>query len=269
MNATKIDPSPSSEISRFGAISDPNSAPGAVNFDRIVEDFGAVWNEPDPGERRRRIQTVWRADGWTCNKVLPGRGYEQIERRVNISREKWLRDGKHLFKRDKTAGHHDVVRDDFVVVSIPEDKVEAHGLCFLILDGHGRLQADLHFNPAVDEAGDFVNFYLAVFNEADADRQRNLLIDLWAPDATYVRELSVTCGHSSLLRGLRQRQTENAGAELVFVPANASQAHHNFVTFRWRLENRRSGELSESGSELVILDESGRIRTDYQFVDPA
>ena len=238
-----------------------------MNLDRLINDYGAVWNESDPIERRRRIESVWTEDGMTCHKGLLVRGYEEIEMRVTGSWEKYLRDGKHIFKPDKSACHHDVVRDDFLMASIPDGKVEARGLSFLILDGNGRIHSDLQFNPTANQAGEFADRYLAVLNERDEDVQRNRLIELWAPDATYVGEQSVKYGHTDLLTKVRDLQRTNARADLAFVSAKASDAHHNFVTFTWRIENRNSGALAGAGSELVILDDSGRIRIEYQFIE--
>lgn len=84
------------------------------------------------------------------------------------------------------------------------EKAFAGGLSFLILDGNDRIHLDLQFNPTVDEAGEFADRYLAVLNEEAEDVQRNRLIELWAPDATYVGEQSAKYGHADLLTGVRQ-----------------------------------------------------------------
>jgi hypothetical protein len=269
MSALDADRPLGSLPSKSGATSDPISPSETMNPDRvnrIMRDYGAVWNEPDPTERRRRIRSVWTEDGVTCHKLLL-RGYQEIEQRVTSSWERWLRDGKYAFKPSKTTYHHDVVRNDFSLVSIPDGKVEARGLSFLILDGNDRIHSDLQFDPTVNGASEFTDRYLAVFNEGDADIQRKRLIELWAPDATYVGEQSVKYGHTDILTSIRELHHADASSELVMAAGKASDAHHNFVTFRWQIENRRSGAVAGAGSELVILDESGRIRIDYQFIE--
>jgi hypothetical protein len=250
------------------ATSNPVSALENVSLADLIDNYVAVWNEPDPSGRRRRIESVWAKDGITCYERSLARGYEEIEKRVTGSWEKWLKDGKHIFKPAKIARHHDIVRFEFVMASVPDDRVEDRGLCLLIFDGNGRIHSDLQFNPTTNEAGKFADRYLALLNEEDENVQRNRLIELWAPDATYVGQQSVKYGHTDLLASVRERQRTNAKAGLAFASGNASDAHHNFVTFRWRIENRPSGVLAGSGSELVILDESGRIRIDYQFEEP-
>lgn len=254
--------------SKSRATSDPVSALENVSLADLIDNYVAVWNESDLSRRRTRIESVWAKDGITCYGGSLARGYEEIEKRVRGSWERWLSEGKYTFKPAKFARHHDIVRFEFVMVSVPDDKVVDRGLCLLVFDGNGRIHSDMQFSPTVDRAAEFTHRYLAVLNEEDENVQRNRLIELWAPDATYVGQQSVKYGHTDILAGVRERQRVNAKAGLAFASGNASQAHHNFVTFRWRIENRHSGALAGSGSELVILDESGRIRIDYQFEEP-
>jgi hypothetical protein len=262
-------PSSGGSTSKSRATSNPVSALENVSLANLIDNYVAVWNEPDASLRRRRIESVWAKDGITCYEGSLARGHEEIEKRVTGSWERWLKDGKRTFKPAKFARHHDIVRFEFVMVLVPDDKVEDRGLCLLIFDGNGRIHSDMQFGPTVDRAAEFTNRYLAVLNEEDENVQRNRLIELWAPDATYVGQQSVKYGHTDLLAGVRERQRTNAKAGLAFAAGNASHAHHNFVTFRWRIENRHTGALAGSGSELVILDESGRIRIDYQFEEPS
>jgi hypothetical protein len=236
------------------------------NLDELIDKYVAVWNEPDAAERRRRIESVWRDDGLTCSRAV-SRGYDEIEKRVTGSWQAYLRDGKYIFKPSKTVCHHDVVRFEFVMVTVPHGRVADRGLSFLILDGNGLIQSDLQFNPTVSEAESFADRYLAVLREEDEQIQRNRMIELWASDAVCVGEQAVTYGHTDLLNRLRGAQSAHVQKDSIFVSGKASQAHHNFVTFRWQIENKESPTLARSRSELIILDEKGRIKVDYQFLE--
>jgi len=152
-----------------------------MNLDAVIENYVAVWNESDLAKRRERIQSVWAEDGVTCYRLLDAHGYDAIEGRVVGSSEKWLRDGKHIFKPASRTCHHDIIRFDFVMVTVPGDKVEARGLSFLILDANDRIRFDYQFNPTVDEAGQFVDRYLSVLNETSDQRRRELVTELWHP----------------------------------------------------------------------------------------
>lgn len=248
---------------------DDSSGPTASkvrNLDELIDEYVAVWNEPDAAERRRRIESVWRDDGLTCSRAV-SRGYDEIEKRVTGSWQAYLRDGNYIFKPRRSVCHHDVVRFEFVMVTVPHGQVADRGLSFLILDGNGRIQSDLQFNPTVNEAESFANRYLAVLREDNERVRRNRMIELWASDAVCVGEQAVTYGHTDLLNRLRDAQSAHVQKGSIFVSGKASQAHHNFVTFRWQIENRESRAMTRSGSELIILDENGRIRVDYQFLE--
>jgi hypothetical protein len=249
------------------ATSNPVSALENVTLGELIENYVAVWNEPDPSERRRRIRSVWAEGGVTCYRLSHARGYEEIEGRVTSSWEKWLRDGKYIFRPNKTACHHDVVRFEFSMVALPDGRIQGRGLNFLILDGHGRIHSDLQFSQTVHEATGLVDRYLAVANERDEGVRRARVIELWAPDATYVGEQSVKYGHTDLVTSARVLHQTNANAEFVFAPGKTSQAHHNLVTFSWLINHQVSGKRVGAGSDLLVLDENGRIRIDYQFTE--
>jgi hypothetical protein len=39
------------------------------------------------------------------------------------------------------------------------------------------------------------------------------------------------------------------------------------VKFRWEMVGKATGEVAGVGLEFLVLDEEGRIRTDYQFIE--
>jgi hypothetical protein len=68
------------------------------NLSGLIDAYVAVWNEADAETRRRRIAAVWAPDGTTCYRLLDARGHEQIEARVAGSWDRWVRDGKFIFR---------------------------------------------------------------------------------------------------------------------------------------------------------------------------
>lgn len=239
-----------------------------MDLDTIIENYVAVWNESDPQRRRERIRSVWAEDGVTCYRLLEARGYEAIEGRVVGSWDKWLRDGKYTFRPARSAHHHDIIKFDFVMVTVPEGQVEARGLSFLLLDSNGSIRFDYQFNPTANEARSFVDLYLAVLNEPLDDRRSQLLSELWASDAIYVGENFVKYGHSEIAAKAAELNEATRKKDCLFKTAGASHAHHNFVRFTWKVEKQLGGDVITAGSDLVILDEQGRIRRDYQFDEP-
>src|SRR5262245_66519304 len=97
-----------------------------MNVMDLVNQYVAVWNEPNADERRKRIRSVWAPDGTTCYRLLDARGSEAIEARVTGSWDKWLREGKSIFQsKQDVACHHEVVRLTVEMVTVPDGKVEA------------------------------------------------------------------------------------------------------------------------------------------------
>ena len=123
-----------------------------VTLSELVGRYVAVWNEGNAEERRSAIRSVWAPGGSTCYRLLDARGYEAIEARVVGSWERWLRDGKYIFRAKHAVAHHDAVKFEFELVTVPGGAVEAGGLCFLLLDRDGRIAQDYQFNPSANDA---------------------------------------------------------------------------------------------------------------------
>jgi hypothetical protein len=238
------------------------------NATELVERYVAVWNEANAGARRQRIEALWAPDGATCHRLLDSRGWSAIESRVTGSWEKWLRDGKYIFRANSAVGHHDAVKFDWVMVTVPEGKVEAAGLSFLLFDADGHLRADYQFNPALDEARAFAERYLALWNEPDADERRRRIAELWTPDGAHVSTRGVRIGHGAIEDEAATMHAAAIASGFVFAAGARSQAHHSVVSFAWQQREKACGRTVAAGADLLILDRSGRIRFDYQFEEP-
>jgi hypothetical protein len=235
----------------------------------IVNRYVSVWNEADADERRRRIRSLWAPDGTSCFRLFDSCGYEAIEARVAGSWDKWLRDGKFIFRPNPdVVCHHDVVKVKWEMVTVPDGKLEATGLSFLVLNSREQVQHDYQFNPTATEAEEFVERYLAVWNESNGETRRRRITELWAPDGRYFREDSVRAGH----RGIEEEAAEVYGVRAakgyVFSSGNSSHGHHNLVRLTWHVRSTHGGDVVAAGSDLLVLDETGRIRADYRFDEP-
>jgi hypothetical protein len=239
-----------------------------TNLSDLVERYVAVWNEADAGERRRRIRALWTADGATCYRLLDAQGYEAIEARVAGSWDKSVRAGNHVFRPRKAVMHHDVVKFDWVMVTVPGGTIAAAGLSFLVLAPDGRIQADYQFNPAVNAAGSFVERYVAVWNEADTALRRRAIAELWAPDGAHVSDTSVRNGRAAVEAEAVDMHRASVAQGLVLETADRSQAHHDVVSFTWQRRRRADRKVTAVGSELLILDAAGQIRFDYRYEEP-
>jgi hypothetical protein len=240
-----------------------------LDVTEIVRNYVAVWNEADPEERRRRIKAVWVPDGTSCYRLLDAHGYDAIESRVTGSWDKWLRDGKYVFRPKATLCHHDVIKFAWEMVSVPGGEAEANGLSFLVLDPEGRIRHDFQFNPSLNDGGALVDRYHAAASEPDPSRRRRLIGDLWAAEGAYVTDTSASHGHPEIDVAIATLKTNWAARRLVLVPAVNSQAHHHIAWFQSPLWAKDSDRACGIVSHLLILGDDGRIGCDYEFKEPA
>jgi hypothetical protein len=127
--------------------------------------------------------------------------------------------------------------------------------------------------------------YVAVWNQADPDRRRTLVDGLWAADAEHVlvppqdvrtaaAELNLSAvfevrGH----RELEARVTEAharfvASGDYAFRRRDDAQRLRDVVKFTWEMVATADGSVAGAGLEFLVVDAEGRIRRDYQFIEP-
>jgi hypothetical protein len=129
----------------------------------LAEKYVALWNEPDPGRRRRTIAELWKEDGrhllqppqeiraiaarpgLATTATLEARGYEEIEARAASAYEHWVGSEELSFRgRDDAERLGDVVKFHWEAVA-KDGEVVAVGLIFLVLAADGRIERDYTF----------------------------------------------------------------------------------------------------------------------------
>lgn len=132
---------------------------------------------------------------------------------------------------------------------------------------------------------DLIERYIGVWNEPDPEIRRKTVGDLWAEDGLHVlrppqqmQDTAVSLGFTTAVleaRGhdeLHARVTRAydefvAPGMYVFRVQEAAQRLRDVITFRWESFHTGEGRATGGGREFLVLDEDGRIRFDYQFVD--
>lgn len=135
------------------------------------------------------------------------------------------------------------------------------------------------------DARELVGRYVAVWNEPDAELRRKAIHELWTEDGAHILQppqeirkaatglgfTSTTLeahGHYELeVRVTRAYQEFVAPGEFRFKPRDNADWLHNVVKFNWEMVPSSGGEVAGAGLEILILDEDGRIKTDYQFIE--
>jgi hypothetical protein len=78
----------------------------------------------------------------------------------------------------------------------------------------------------------------------------------------------VRTGHSAIEAETEEVHNALVAKRFAFSLANHSQAHHNVVSLRWQMRAKECEEVKAAGSDLLILDEGGRISLDYRYNEP-
>ena len=126
--------------------------------------------------------------------------------------------------------------------------------------------------------------YVALWNEPDPDRRREMIAGLWTEDGSHIlqppeeiRDVAARpgVGMTAVLeaRGYAEIEARAASAyaewvgsqELTFRRREDAERLHDVVKFHWEAI-ARDGEPFAVGLSFLVLAEDGRIRRDYTFV---
>jgi hypothetical protein len=121
----------------------------------------------------------------------------------------------------------------------------------------------------MSHAEDLAKRYIHIWNEADPAARRAEVAALWIENGThYVREREVH-GHADLeTRVATSHQTNVAERNYWFEPNGGIEQLRDMVKFSWRMVPKGGGAVAATGLIICLLAGDGRIRIDYQFIDP-
>lgn len=120
----------------------------------------------------------------------------------------------------------------------------------------------------IDPAG-IAEAYMALWNETDPERRRVAIAELFAEEAVHLTKSVEARGHAELeqrVMSSHQRWVRERGFE--FNLLGKAEGHHDVVRLRWQMVPGAGAPAISVGSDVLLLTADGRIRVDYQFVDP-
>jgi hypothetical protein len=116
---------------------------------------------------------------------------------------------------------------------------------------------------------EFIDRYVAVWHEPDADLRRQAVAALWTPDGAHFIDSLSARGHDALVARVAQVYNDFIGTgEYVFRAAGDAVAHHDAAAFAWHMVPPDGGEVAATGFDFFLLASDGRIRVDHQFTEP-
>lgn len=120
----------------------------------------------------------------------------------------------------------------------------------------------------MSELKSLVDKYVGVWNEADAERRRSTVAELWTEEASHLARTIEATGHAGIearVRTAYEKWVRDAGN--VFRLLDGSDGHHGMVKLRWAMVKAGGGPPISIGLDFLLLDGDGRIRTGYQFIE--
>ena len=137
----------------------------------------------------------------------------------------------------------------------------------------------------INQAEQLADRYLALWNEADPERRRRLIAELWTEDGAQIlqpplemRAIAASAGigmaatleaqgHAELEARAATSYEEWVGsAGLSFRRRDDVYRLHEVVKFHWEAVSP-DGEVMAVGLVFVVLGADGRIRRDYVFIE--
>ncbi len=107
--------------------------------------------------------------------------------------------------------------------------------------------------------------YLAAWNAADERELGSAVAAAWAEDGSYTDPLADVRGHEQIAALITATRKQFPG--FAFRPAGAVDGHHDTARFGWELAGEGDGPAPVAGFDVITLDDEGRIRSVYGFLD--
>lgn len=145
----------------------------------LIDRYVAVWNEPDPGARRRAITELWAEDGAQYTETTVHRGRDGVEARITGAHDQFVATGAFVFAAaEDGVAHHDAVTFTTHMVPAGGGAPVWSGTVFVLLDRDGRIRRDYQFTGAAANTRAVVTEFLGRLAEGDPDRIATLFADV-------------------------------------------------------------------------------------------
>ena len=121
--------------------------------------------------------------------------------------------------------------------------------------------------PPMTDTTALIDNYIAIWNEADPQRRRELIAQTWTEDATYVDPMLTGAGHDGIDAMIAGAQQQFPGHR--FELTSGPDAHNDRVRFAWSLVGADGGAPVAAGVDFATVADDGRLRDVTGFLEPA
>lgn len=115
-------------------------------------------------------------------------------------------------------------------------------------------------------ASELIDRYCRVWSEPDAATRRELLSQVWAPDATYTDPTVNACTPDELLAHIAKVLSRRPGAKVV--RTSAVDCHHGIARFTWHVVQADGTALPDELDIAELSPDGRRIRRIIGFFGP-
>lgn len=117
-----------------------------------------------------------------------------------------------------------------------------------------------------NDLNQFVDRYMAVWNEADAELRYKSITELWTEDGVQFTQSREIRGHQALFERISNNyETFVKARDFLFRLSGDVVEHHHAVKLTWEMVPANGGEVAGAGLIFLLLNHDGRVRFDYQF----
>jgi hypothetical protein len=109
--------------------------------------------------------------------------------------------------------------------------------------------------------------YVNVWNETDAEKRRKAIADLWVPDGVHYVKTREARGYDALeqrIIGSHNKNVKEGGNR--FRAVKDLEVVQSAIKFTWEMVASDGEKVLAVGLEFLMVDDDGRITSDYQFI---
>ncbi|MFE9777909.1 nuclear transport factor 2 family protein [Streptomyces sp. NPDC005775] len=110
--------------------------------------------------------------------------------------------------------------------------------------------------------------YIALWNEPDPALRHALVDELFAPDCAHFTPSREVRGRAGMVARVADAHAQwVAPGKHCFRAVPDADGHHGAVRFHWEMAEVATGLAVSVGFDFLVLDASGLIVSDHQFID--
>ncbi|MFF0015475.1 nuclear transport factor 2 family protein [Streptomyces sp. NPDC005374] len=107
--------------------------------------------------------------------------------------------------------------------------------------------------------------YFEAWNAREPEARAKAVAAAWAAGGGYTDPLADVTGHEQIVAVIAAAHEQFPG--FAFRLTGAVEGHHDTARFSWELVSEADGSAPVAGSDVITLDDDGRIRAVLGFLD--